>query len=454
MDTLALLFLIAVTIAMLLKGIAKRGAGILQFPFLAAAVMAGWFLPQAIKLVADSTLPLGGYALTMLYAAVAMYALGLGDKARLRSRRSIAQYDERGLSLGAFVLSLVGAAAFALILRTPAAKTAEGLTTGIVTIYFFFYKAQYFGYALALNLYLRRPSALMLALIIFNITSFSSFVLLGGRRGLAVELALITACAFWFQRRWLIPKTLMLTSIFLGAIFTASAGRYRSLVHTINDPSVLTGGPRLPTLEEFFSIDWISGFLEVSREATFEVTNAIHYVAAAWDTLSFDLGTSYWNFLVFSYVPGQFVGHDLKSALQFDLPDLPAQSYGYFRHIGTTFTGFADSFTAFGPFGVLVFFLIARMMRQWWDRAENGSIRDQFFYCVMIATAMHGITHGTQWVVVALPQLIVFSYFVFRLSPRIVKRQPKSMFEARTINAMPPNFFRPGSSTPRKSTRL
>ncbi len=427
MDTLAFGLLFVVTAAIVFQGLGTRQAGILQFPFLAAAVMAGWFLPQALKLHEEPTLPIGGYSLTMLYAAFAMFALWLGDKQRIRSTKPIEQFDERGLAWGALFLSLVGAAAYALILRTTAEKTEEGLTTGIVTIYFFLYRAQYFGYALALILCLRKPSPFTLALVIFNISSLSGFILFGGRRGPAVELFLVSACAFWFQRRWLVPKMFMLVGIALGALFTAAAGRYRTLMQSINDPTARTGEARLPTLDEVLSIDWVGEFTEVSPEATFEVTNAVNYVSAAWETLSFDFGLSYWNYLIFRYVPGQFVGHDVKTSLQVALPDLPAQTYGYARHIGTTFTGFADSFTAFGPLGVLVFFLIARMLRHWWDRAERGSIRDQYYYCAMIATALHGITHATLWFVVAVPQLIVFSYFVFHFSPKLAKRIPNVM---------------------------
>ncbi|MDX2306645.1 MAG: hypothetical protein NW216_00225 [Hyphomicrobium sp.] len=418
MNSLALGLLIAVVAALVIRGLNLR-AGVLQYPFLAAAVMAGWFLPQAIKLTESYELPAGAFALTMFYASAAMLAIWFGDRTRIRRLSKKPEFDERSLLIGAMILSAIGALAYGLILRSNATQTEEGLTTGIVTIYFFFYKAQYFGYALALLLYLQRPSMLALGIVVFNVMTLSSFILFGGRRGPAVDLTLITLCALWFQWRFLVPKWLMLGGIAAGAIFISAAGQYRSLVTTINDPMVREGDARLPTFDEMMQIDWLGSFTNTGQNAVFEVSNAIHYIAASWETLRFDYGLHYWNFFVFRFVPGQVVGLDLKKSLQFDIPDLPVEIYGYVRHIGTTYTGFADTFMAFGPLGVLVFYFIARLMRGWWVRGMDGSIKDQYYYCTVIGTSLHAVTHATEWLFIFIPQVLLFTWFIFRAARRL-----------------------------------
>ena len=74
--------------------------------------------------------------------------------------------------------------------------------------------------------------------------------------------------------------------------------------------------------------------------------------------MTFDGGLSYWNELVYAYVPAQALGSEFKNSLQFDLPGEVADPRS---PPGTTITGMADSFQAFGWFGCLVFFLIAFM---------------------------------------------------------------------------------------------
>lgn len=415
LDIVSLVVLIAVTGAILIRGLLIKEGGVLQFSFLAAAVMVGWFLPQATKLLADTSLPAGGYSLAMFYAAAAMVALWLGNSIRFKFKNPIPYFSYDRLAWGALALTLVGALAFSLITSTEAEKTAEGATTGIVTIYFFLYKAQFMGYAISLLLYLKRPTRLTLLLVGFNIITLSSFVLFGGRRGPATELAVITACAFWFQRRILVPRSVFVAAIALGAVFVASAGSYRSLISNINDEAMLIGDPRLPTFEELMTIDWIGGITSPDTDV-YEVKNSIYNISATWDTLDFRLGSMYYNHLVFAYVPGQLVGHELKTSLIIPQPDLAFDVYGHVRHFGTTLTGFTDTFANFGPFGVTIFFLIGAVMQAWWVRAMQGSIRYQFLYCSLAVTAMHAITHSTEWLLAGIIQNFLFTAAIFYFS--------------------------------------
>jgi hypothetical protein len=132
------------------------------------------------------------------------------------------------------------------------------------------------------------------------------------------------------------------------------------------------------------------------------------YISGTDKTGNYDFGTGYWNYLVFSYVPGQLVGFDFKRSLMFDLPDNSVEAYGYNRHIGTTFTGFSDSFISFWLFGAFVFAGIAALLQFWWIRAEAGNLRYQLCYCLSLAPAMEAVSHGTQWFWVYLPQLAIF----------------------------------------------
>ncbi len=57
-NQITLYLLIGLTAALLLRGL-WRHEDMLRFPFLAAATMAGWFIPQAIGLSENDFLPEG-----------------------------------------------------------------------------------------------------------------------------------------------------------------------------------------------------------------------------------------------------------------------------------------------------------------------------------------------------------------------------------------------------------
>lgn len=412
MNSISLGVLIAVTLAMLVSGLRTR-SGIIQFPFLAAAVCGGWFIPQAIGLVDDVTLPEGGYALTMFYAAACMGAIWLGYKPRAVGHDASQNYDDKRLLIAAAGLSLIGGAAYSQILNTPAQQNELGLTTGIVTVYFFFSKLQYFGLALALLLLLRRFSPLALALVLIDVNMILGFVLFGGRRGAAVELALIVMASLWFQRRIIAPRAAVLVMVSFASIFGNSIGSYRQTVEEINAYRTHGQEARLPMIEEILDIQVMDDFRTILEEGSYEATNAVYTIAASSKTLRFSLGTEYWNYLVFNYVPAQFVGRGIKDALTIEQPDLRLQTYGYIGHVGMTDTGFADTFAAFWIFGVLVFFFLSRLLSRWWSSAMAGSFSMQFLYATSITTAMFAITHSTRWVLVFLVYALGVYWAVF-----------------------------------------
>lgn len=429
MNDLSLALLIAVTGALVVRGLLTK-TGILRYPFLAAVVVAGWFIPQAVGLVHDQFLPEGGFALTMTYVSICLVAVFLGDRLTARPRGiAVEEYDERRLLIGAAVLSVVGLAAFSQVYRMEVSVNEQGLTTGIVTVFFFFAKLQTFGFGIALLLLLQRWSIPALAIVLIDLNTVLGFILFGGRRGPAVELIMVVLCLLWFQRRLLVPRLALVGGAVLAAIGVNSVGYYRSMVASLG---------RLPTLEEFLTIDFLENFTKITEEGFYEVRNAIVYIVATFQSGNYDFGLQYWNGLVFAYVPAQFVGADIKAALMFDLSDNAVDVYGYDRHIGTTFSGFADSFIAFSFFGAVVFGLFSSLFARWWYRANAGDVRAQIFYALSMSTALHGVTHATQWFVNFLPQLLIFTLPLFAWARRRHRRNIGSS----------PNRYRPVGISP------
>lgn len=415
--TAAILTLVA--LAIFIRGLATR-SGAIQFPFLFAAVMIGWFLPQAYLLIGRSATPPAGLSITMGYATLCLLAVLVADRTKVPSRgRKFENFDEQKLLIGAALMSAVGALAYYGILNTQASTTSEGLTTGIVTVYFFFYQLQYYGLALCLIVFLHSRSPVALALLIFNLSTISGFIFFGGRRGPLFEVVLIAMSALWFQWRYAPPRFVIILGLVAGALFVVSAGEYRRVVQSVNqDVEYGNVEARLPTIDEIAEIDFAEAFVNYDERRTDEVRNATYEISAATNSLNFDFLTRHWNYLVFKYVPAQFVGQDVKSALQFSEPDIAYQVYGYRRHIGTTDTGFSDSYRALFVFGALLFYFIARAMKWLWANGNRGDLKAQYFYSILIATALLSLTHSTRWFLVALPQALIFSLPVFFFAAR------------------------------------
>ena len=169
---LALAFIIGVTSVLLLRGLITR-TGVLKYPFLASAVVAGWFIPQAIGLShSTGLLPEGGFALTMLIAALSLLATVLGESMiKPVPQLRIRLYDRPSLLVASALLSAVGLVAYTRILTTPEQLNEQGLTTGIVTILFFFAQAQFYGLTIALLLLLKRFSWTAFAIVLIDLSS-------------------------------------------------------------------------------------------------------------------------------------------------------------------------------------------------------------------------------------------------------------------------------------------
>lgn len=398
MDVIGLFILISVCVVLFLSGWLRR-SGYLHFPFLAALVTLGWFLPQAIRLLDSTRLPANSFMLTMLYTSACLLAALLAWRKRERfvSIPDIPQYNSNKLMIYSAVLSAVGLLAYSTIFRIQWNFTDDGLTTGLVTILFFFAKLKYFGLAIAMALLFRKFSWVAFAIVAINLNAISGFLILGGRRGPLVFVLLMIAVLLYFRRGVVIPKAALIISFVLATLFVNGAGTYRQLVEAQG---------RMPTINELLE----SGITEATyaENKAFEVTNAINYVAASYESFQYNYGIQYWNFFVFSYIPGQLIGASNKKALMIDVPDVALQTYGHRRHIGTTMTGFADSFMAFSFFGVLIFYIISRFMKRIWHAACRDDISAQIMYACTITVALHAITHSTQWFFIFFLQAILF----------------------------------------------
>lgn len=413
-----------------------RRERMIQFPFLVAAVCLGWVLPQLLGLAAHPFLPRGGLEKTILMAILCLAGSWLGYEKNRRAAQLFAwEFNHRRLLGGSAAMTLVGAFFFYQVGQLAAEVTADvgGQWTGIITIYVFFAQLLSFGMALALVLFTRKPDWPTLALVIFGLVFYIDRILIAGRRAAMVELGMMVLLAFWFNRRLLPPRWAMVVTVFLGVLVINSIGDYRSVMLG-KDRTTWSGAG----VSEILDIDYLGNIkrMATGEAPNFELTNAVMNIAAADRTLRFDFGLSHWNGLVQRYVPAQWVGHEFKQYLSFDLGDQARRVFGHRAYTGTTSTGLSDAFLSFWFFGAFKFLLIGLIMCRWYRAALQGQIVAQLVVILAITPALHAITHSTHSFFVIFLQLGVFLLPVFWFA----RRRPVGKLNPLKISGGDPNI--------------
>ncbi|WP_412851401.1 hypothetical protein [Ectothiorhodospira shaposhnikovii] len=388
-------------------GMRKRER-MIQFPFLAAAVFLGWMLPQLMGLTAHPGLPHGGLDKTIFMAILCLGAAWLGYEMNRRPARLFAwDFDHKRLLAGAAAMTLLGAFFYYQVsqLAVEVIEQHGGAWTGIITIYVFFSNLLTFGMALALILYVRKPNWHALALVLFGLVFYLERIVVRGRRAAMVELGVMVLLALWFNRRILPPRWVMVSGVVIGALVINSIGDYRSTMMGDNRFSWSGAG-----ISEIMEIDFWGNLQQISSGEALnsELTNAVMNIAAADRTLSFDYGLSHWNGFVNRYVPGQWIGHDLKRAMMFDFTDQAGEFFGHRPHSGSTHTGLSDAFLSFWYFGAVKFLLIGLILSRWYRAAMQSQLVGQLVVILSMTGALHAITHSTHAFFMVFIQMAAF----------------------------------------------
>jgi hypothetical protein len=402
----------------------RERSRMIQYPFLVAAVYLGWMLPQLLGLLHDPYLPEGALAKTIFMAILCLGALYWGYTTHPRPARLFWwRFDEQRLLIGSLVLSLLGAFFFFQVSRLAAEVTAahSGQWTGPITIYVFFSRLLTIGMVIAIILHMIRPRWQTLLIIGFDLLFYLDRIIIKGRRAAMVELALIALMALWFHRRWLPPRWAVIAGLVGGALLINSIGDYRATMLG-EDRTTWSGAG----LEDIMEIDYVGNLESLVRgEALInDLKNAAMNIEAVDQLLVFDYWLTLWNELVNSFVPGQWVGHDLKRSLMLDFNNTARDHFGYLPHTGSTATGLSDSFQSFWYFGAIKFFLAGLIMSRWYRAGVGGNIVAQMILMLIISDSLHLVTHSSQRFYMGFIEIAVFFLPVLlfaRVKPVLVR---------------------------------
>ena len=437
-------------------GLVRRN-GMIWYPFLSAVVIMGWVFPQIIAISRSGLSP--GYSLskTVLMITLCFLAGWLGYSYRTESvDRRARNYPDRFYSrLALHVImatsALIGSYFFFKVygMAAEAIRLYGGQWTGAITIYVFFSTLLTYAFVLAIaRLTIERRMVPMLT-VGFCLLFILQRVLIQGRREDTVALVLVVLLFMYFRHRWLVPRNIQIVIVAVGALFVASIGEYRATMLDASSGLAWSGA----SLEDVGEINFTGNFNQVGRSvASMELFNAVLTIEGAEQAFSFDGGLSLWNRFIQYYVPGQLVGYELKDALQFEFTDV-RNMFGFIWHVGTTDTGFADAFRSFWYFGALIFFVIGRILRYWFIRAQTGDYLGMVMIMVLLPKSLLAITHHTHGFFLVFVSLFFFVIVPLRLasgrrrcSPMLVRYGEKSN------SPIVPDYT--GSSDPKSGVRI
>lgn len=373
----------------------ERPDRIYQFPFLAGAMGFSFVLPQLPGLAMDPFLPEGAYARAILFSALClvMVRLGWDDKSPVGPVRLA--FDETRLLAVAAALSLAGAHFYIQLSRLPGDLAVATGLSGATVAQLFFAKLLSYGFGIACLVAARRPSIPALAIAGFDAVLYLDRIVVTGKRGETLEFAMIIALSLWFNRRIVVPRSLVLAGVVLGTFAMGAMSDYRDITRR---------GER-PTLETIAEIPFADNLAETLKAGGPEMRNAIALIDHADRTFSFDYGLFHWNVLVFNYVPAQLVGTKFKESL---MVEARAKERTYAPDAGTTETGMADSFLSFWWFGAVKFLLVSAVLAWFWRAAMAGSTVFRLLTMFSVMPAMQIVSHHTQWPVSSLVHMFMF----------------------------------------------
>jgi hypothetical protein len=365
---------------------------IYQYPFFMGGIFVAFILPQAIALTKNPQLPdqqALERVLLMACLCALMCFLGYQCKPNYRFVKSLSiPLDEKKLIRGAIAFTIIGYASNALIARTLAgsAQTSiNGQWTGIITIYYFFGQLIYPAFTIFLLLTLQRFTAIRFFLTLIAFAIPLQAIVVAGRREVTAAVILTFGLAFYFYRRYLPPRSLVVGSIVFAMVVIPFIGEYRT-ISSSGDWSKLAEINPLEALQN-----------QVDTGDILELRSGALYMDAAVRSGNYGFGLGYWNTLVFQFIPAQLLGRSFKEDLQLRLTNFDLQTlYDYDAPIGLTPTGVSDSFVEFDYFGCLFFFLLGYLFKNLWVIAVAGDIIvGRILYISLLAPALKSVTHTT-----------------------------------------------------------
>lgn len=412
-----------------LRGI-LGGRSIFRYPTLAALLGLAWVVPQGLDLETRTTNPYGSEVF-WLYVTACFVSLAIGfryghkvkrEQISRAPAREIQRFSNKRLLIAAAGLTALGWFA-QFQMRGIDTSAMGGQWTGIITMWALLDKANGFGLCLAVLVFARTRSLLSLAIAVLAAAPLAFSAFFGVRREVLFDLLALTGGAWYLVNRGYPSRLAVIAALLVGTIF-------------LNNIEDIRG--RIISGEESFAEVLVSArtyqdfdFTSRDQGVASEVGLAQYDFRYVNETSRWELGAEHWNHIIHQYVPAFIFGHKFKESLQFSTLSqrIRTGEDNALQSVGSTRTGFSDSYRAFGLYGCLIFAAIGYYFGILYALQISQIVSAQFLYLVLLAEGLKAITHSTSEFLAALPftLLIYWAVFKFAQIARILTRQSTAL---------------------------
>lgn len=388
---------------------------VFAYPTMISFLGLAWVVPQGIELESYRHSQYASGAFWLYVTACFLFTYwGFKLGRRVKNKRMVQVADDelpsfktKRLLIAAATMTAMGQIAI-LQIRGIDTSAMGGQWTGIVTMWVLLASANGFGLCLAVLVFARTQSRFALAIAIVATIPYLQAAFIFVRREAIFDLVILTAGAWYIAKNRTPPRIAIISFLLVGTVILNSVGDIRG--------RVATGETNLLGVLISESIYKNFNYLKLTQGSASEIGLAQYDFWHMNETWDWEYGTDYWNKLVHQYVPAFLVGRTIKNGLKVDTLSermKRGENTGLFS-LGSTRTGFSDSYRNFGVFGVLVFAAIGYFFGVLFAIALAGGISGQYFYLILLAEGLKAFTHSTNEFLAALPFALIVSIMTLR----------------------------------------
>ena len=383
-----------------------------ELPTLVSVVFAGWLVPQMYSILVSDNSKEFGFVMAEMVGLLLLLSLNFGWwLASTKNPKQPKFLPDGSAAFKMTILCTVVGSIFSIWLATlPTELTGISQLTGLPTILLLFRRFQVLALVFSVIFFFKFGEKRFFWLLVVNFIFLVPSALWYVRRESILEYSLIFFCAYCFFRKAL-PSRLVILTVALGLTIVVNfAGEFRAvLLQSDNDGIVST--------RDAASVDF--GNADFSRDSAdpmmSEFGNAVRIIEKINEGSGITYGARIWSNLIFSYVPGQWIGFNTKSALKV-LDNDVANDLRVDSYVGSTYTAIGDTYDAFYFFGAFVFIVVGYLYGKIFVAASRGDLVSQCLYTFILMAPLVSISHGVMLLVQRLPAALTFFYLSIRLS--------------------------------------
>lgn len=380
-----------------------------RFDCAVSLMFLAWLIPEMIIVETTEFRRYFDYTFTWGYILVCQICAYIGfaygtyvTRRKVTAAPSTYGFDLKKANMACSVIVVIGLIGFALMAREADGAGLTGEWSGVITFYYLLSQFILYGGAMAWLLFLHKRSNISLIIFVLMLLVAIPVVLYFARRGILFQVGFATLAGAYLVWKYTPPRTLVVAGILIGVLILNTAGNIRSHIERENGTLVssLTSGAAFDSANIF------------EENPAAEIKSALTDIEIARVSGDFEPFRALWNTIVLQYVPSFILGRDFKDTLRVDRQS--ETSIHRFEMIGATRTGFAEAYTGYWYFGVLIYIAIGIYQGRMWVRAKTGDIRYQYYYVIVMNYSLLTITESISRFIATLPIIYGIGYVLFR----------------------------------------